>query len=73
MPVEIDKLFYRCIECNTPLEDIAKEKIKTKVPEYVYQTQSTFKQCTNCRKIFWKGTHWDMVGGWLKGKGIKSE
>jgi uncharacterized protein with PIN domain len=66
-----EKLFQRCVECNSPLEDLPKEKAKEKVPDYVFQTQEQFKRCPKCDKIFWKGTHWDMVGKWLEQRGIK--
>ncbi len=65
LTLDEEGIFQRCVECNTPLEDIAKEEIKEKVPEYVFQTQEKFKKCPGCGKIFWKGTHWDMVGKWL--------
>ena len=63
--------FSRCVECNTLLEDIEKEKVKEKVPDYVFKTQNSFKRCPDCEKIFWQGTHWDMVGKWLEEKGLK--
>ncbi len=66
-------MFERCVECNTPLEKIEKEKVKGKVPEYVFETQETFKLCPSCGKYFWKGTHWDMVGDWLKNRGLVDE
>jgi len=65
LTLDEENIFRRCVECNTPLEDITKEEIKEKVPEYVFQTQEKFKKCPGCGKIFWKGTHWDMVGKWL--------
>ena len=65
-----EKLFQRCVECNCPLEDAPKEETKGKVPEYVFQTQEVFKRCPSCKKIFWKGTHWDMVGKWLEKRKI---
>ena len=65
LALDEENIFRRCVECNTLLEDIAKEGIKEKVPEYVFHTQEKFKKCPGCGKIFWKGTHWDMVGKWL--------
>ncbi len=61
-------LFQRCVECNAPLEDISKKKVEGKVPEYVFETQERFKRCPQCDKVFWKGTHWDMVKKWLAKK-----
>ena len=66
LPLDEKFFFRRCIECNTLLEDIAKNEVKDKVPEYVFETQDSFKRCPRCEKIFWKGTHWDMVKKWLK-------
>lgn len=50
-------LFERCIECNNPLEYVEKEKVKNRVPEYVYLTNEQFLECPNCSKIYWRGTH----------------
>jgi uncharacterized protein with PIN domain len=59
-------MFTRCILCNMKLEDIAKEKIKDKVPEYVFKTQSDFVTCLKCKRIYWQGTHWGNVEQVLK-------
>jgi len=54
-------MFSRCIICNEELVDIEKEKIKDKVPEYVFKTQSNFITCPKCQRIYWQGTHWGNV------------
>ena len=56
-----NRMFSRCIICNEVLVDIDKEKIKDKVPEYVFQTQEDFITCPKCRRIYWQGTHWGKV------------
>src|SRR3982750_3930610 len=38
-PVTKEKLFTRCLECNSVLEPRAKESVKDLVPPYVYSTQ----------------------------------
>jgi uncharacterized protein with PIN domain len=38
-----------------------KEKIKDKVPEYVYKTQQDFVICPRCNRVYWHGTHWGNV------------
>ena len=68
LSVEEDALFRRCVDCNAALEDCGREEVRDKVPEYVYKTQEVFKRCPQCGKVFWKGTHWDMVKGWLEGE-----
>jgi hypothetical protein len=53
-----DGLFSRCPKCNTLLVEIKKEKIKDKIPEFVYQTYDEFWTCTTCNRYYWAGTHW---------------
>ena len=54
-------MFSRCIICNEELVDIKKEKIKDRVPEYVFKTQEDFITCPKCKRIYWQGTHWGNV------------
>lgn len=61
LEVDSDKMFSRCIICNEGLADIDKEKIKDKVPEYVFKTQDNFITCPQCNRIYWQGTHWGNV------------
>lgn len=56
-----EAMFTRCILCNTGLVEIAKEKVKGKVPEYVFNTQEDFITCPKCQRIYWQGTHWGNV------------
>jgi len=50
--------FTICLECNQPLVERAKDEVKELVPPYVFKTQDQFMQCPNCRRIYWRGTHW---------------
>lgn len=61
-----DMMFTRCILCNRELIDIVKEKVKDKVPEYVFKTQEKFITCPKCNRIYWQGTHWGNVVQTLK-------
>ncbi len=54
-------MFTRCIICNEALTEIEKEKVKNKVPEYVFKTQEEFITCPKCNRIYWQGTHWGNV------------
>ena len=54
-------LFSRCVICNKELKETKKEKIKNKVPEYVYNTQEEFVICPECKRVYWHGTHWGNV------------
>jgi len=61
LSVDTNRVFTRCVICNRVLEKISKEQVKDKVPSYVFKTQNKFMGCRNCQKIYWQGTHWDMV------------
>ncbi len=51
----------RCLACNESLVDAPRESVRQHVPPFVYETQSHFKSCPKCGKIFWAGTHRDAV------------
>jgi uncharacterized protein with PIN domain len=50
--------FSRCAECNVPLDDVSKDSVRADVPPYVFQTQTRFRGCPRCRRVYWRGTHW---------------
>lgn len=58
--------FSICLECNQPLAKRNKYDIKDLVPVYVYQTQTEFTGCPICRRIYWRGTHWQAMKEKLK-------
>jgi hypothetical protein len=51
--------FTRCSLCNTCLTAVPREEVKGLVPEYVYATQDVFVMCPSCKRIYWKGTHFE--------------
>jgi uncharacterized protein len=53
----LGSLLTRCLSCNEALIETSRESVRELVPEFVYQTQSRFKLCPACKKIFWAGTH----------------
>jgi len=55
------KIFSRCLECNTPLEEVDRETVFEKVPHFVYLTQKRFALCPSCGRVYWHGTHADQM------------
>ena len=55
------KEFARCLECNSLLKPVRKEKIENRLPQKVKEYQNEFYICENCDKIYWKGTHFDRM------------
>ena len=51
----------RCLSCNEALQDASRESVRRVVPEFVYMTQTHFRSCPACGRIFWAGTHRDAV------------
>ena len=62
-----EKVFSRCIVCNSAIEEAARETVKDRVPAYVFQTREKFFRCPGCDRVYWKGTHWDLVNRKLEG------
>ena len=53
--------FERCLECNSKLEKIDKEKIIGRLPLKVKERQNDFWYCKTCDKIYWQGTHFERM------------
>jgi uncharacterized protein len=51
------KTFTRCIRCNTEIRAIDKNSIRSVVPDYVWESQDSFKACIECKRIYWQGSH----------------
>ncbi|MCU0289063.1 MAG: Mut7-C ubiquitin/RNAse domain-containing protein [Acidobacteria bacterium] len=68
--------FTRCLLCNGRLEpvDLTDEKtsweFKQLVPVNVLKWSDEFHYCPNCRKMFWKGTHYEKLIKKIKDYGI---
>lgn len=50
--------FTRCPKCNATLDDLPHAAARDLVPPYVWQTQTEFRRCPACGRVYWKGTHW---------------
>jgi len=53
------KPFSRCIRCNSSLKEISRDRVRTFVPDYVYETRIDFWKCPVCGRIYWPGSHVD--------------
>jgi uncharacterized protein with PIN domain len=56
------RFFTRCTLCNGVIQAVPdKAAVKEKVPEYVFKTQEMFSRCLSCDKIYWQGTHLELL------------
>ena len=51
------KPFVRCLACNGLIKKINKTKIVPRLPAGVLSYYQEFFQCSNCKKIYWQGSH----------------
>lgn len=49
----------RCVNCNSKLIDIKKEKIIERLEPKTKKYFAEFKYCQQCDKIYWKGSHFE--------------
>lgn len=50
--------FRRCLCCNGRLVPVPAEQVAACIPPGVRQTCDDFTRCRECKRIFWKGTHY---------------
>lgn len=47
-----------CLDCNVPLQPVAKAAVADRLPAAVRERQQRFSTCSVCRRVFWEGSHW---------------
>ncbi len=53
--------FTRCMECNTILRDAGKEEISVRLLPKTRLYYHKFKECHNCGRIYWNGSHYERM------------
>jgi uncharacterized protein len=53
--------FGRCLECNAPLEVVAKAEVEGLLPPRTRRDFDEFRRCQGCRRVYWKGSHYDRL------------
>ncbi len=53
--------FLRCLECNSILVPVEKQKVIDRLPPKVRESRDEFWCCKRCDKIYWKGTHYEKM------------
>ncbi|QQG49240.1 MAG: hypothetical protein HY247_02710 [archaeon] len=48
----------RCSVCNGTLQAIAKRDLRGRVPRASEERHRLFYACSECGKVYWKGSHW---------------
>ncbi len=53
--------FSRCTGCNIKLVPVAKKEVIHLLEPKTKRYFNTFFQCPQCKKVFWKGSHYDNI------------
>ena len=50
--------FTRCLDCNGLLEPVGKDAVGGRVARPILDRFDLFRQCLDCRKVYWQGSHY---------------
>jgi len=53
--------FTRCMDCNGRIREVDKAVIRNHINPRVLQQYSEFRQCQDCGKIYWLGSHYESM------------
>ncbi|MBB3061809.1 Mut7-C RNAse domain-containing protein [Microbulbifer rhizosphaerae] len=53
--------FSRCIACNGLLAEVSKGAVEPLLPENTRRYFHEFFQCGDCRRVYWKGSHFERM------------
>jgi len=58
--------FSRCMVCNGCLARVEKEQVIEELPKRAGQFYTEFWRCSDCAKIYWKGSHYRQLVGFVE-------
>lgn len=53
--------FTRCLDCNQKLRPVAIEQVAGRLLPNTRKYFSEFFECSGCKKIYWKGSHYERM------------
>ena len=59
--------FTRCLVCNGKLRPATSEEVKDLLPPRIRETKTEFSRCVECGRVFWRGSHYARMLGWIEG------
>jgi uncharacterized protein with PIN domain len=62
----------RCMACGGELVEIAKDQAAGRVPTRTFAWLDQFWECSRCRKVLWRGTHWAKIDAVLAAAKVSS-
>jgi len=65
--------FTRCMACNEHLRPISKVEIHERVPAPIAARHEEFRECPDCRRVYWKGSHYQRMRRWIEELSLASQ
>jgi uncharacterized protein with PIN domain len=60
------KFFERCVECNGKIIQVEKDAVFDQLLPKTKLYYNDFFQCDNCKRIYWRGSHYDQMRRFIK-------
>ncbi len=60
------KPFTRCLLCNGLIKKVSKQSIIDKLEPKTRNSFDDFYQCAFCKKVYWKGSHYERMMNFIK-------
>lgn len=57
----------RCMACGAALREVAKERVRERIPPRTARWKDDYFLCAGCGRLFWQGTHWERISRVLAG------
>ncbi len=57
--------FHRCLICNAVLQPVDKQAILHRLEPKTIRYYHEFYQCSQCGKIYWKGSHYERMKAFI--------
>lgn len=61
------KPFTRCMHCNGKIQSVDKQEIENRLLDKTKKYYNEFFQCGKCKKIYWKGSHYQKMQAMVNG------
>jgi uncharacterized protein len=58
--------FTRCMACNGLLIPVSPAVVAKRVPARVAASQKEFRECPDCGRVYWQGTHYHHMRQWIE-------
>jgi uncharacterized protein with PIN domain len=60
------KPFSRCSCCNGRIKKVTKQSVINHLKPLTIKHFNEFYQCTDCKNVYWEGSHFEKLSGWIQ-------